>query len=154
MLKGVTEENLKMGLFMKVRHSHSKKTGKLFLPAQAWKGHRKKILTNLMRAADVGERSLEDQNLWPSVAQCRRFQRWSWQRGSTSGDELPISLSSSPLISCCFFLLAKAFSGQEAPGLCDALSCWVEVSLLGTRAGLGRLGSGSRQQHWDQPPDT
>lgn len=57
-LKGVIEDNLIMGLFMKVRHSSSKKIGEP-LPAQAWKGQEEKILTNLVRAADVRQRLLE-----------------------------------------------------------------------------------------------
>lgn len=43
MLKDITEDNLIMGLFVKMRHSSSEKIGEP-LPAQAWKGQGEKIL--------------------------------------------------------------------------------------------------------------
>lgn len=117
-LKGVIEENFKMGALMKVRHSCSKKIGEL-LPAQAWKGQGRKILTGLVRAAgaDVAGRSSEDQNLWPSVVQYCHFQSWSWQGGSPVGGKQPkvyilISLSFYPLVAFCF-LSAKPHSSQR-----------------------------------------
>lgn len=67
---------------MKVRHSSPGKVGEP-LPAKAWKWQKEEIPTNLVKATDVEERSLEDQNPWSKVIQGSHFQRWSSvERGS------------------------------------------------------------------------
>lgn len=139
MLKGVIEENLIVGLFMKVGQSSPKKNGEP-LPAWAWEGREGRILTNPLRAADVGERASEGWNLRPEVVQSCHLQRWSWQRGGTVRIKVLMFISSSPLISCWFFLTANSNRW-----LACAMHChWAEFSFLEAWIGLKRLGAVSR----------
>lgn len=66
-----------------------------------------KILTHLVRVADVGAGPLEDPNLWPEVGRAAPFKAAAGRKGAELGINILIPSSFCLLISCWSFPMAK-----------------------------------------------
>lgn len=117
MLKGVIEENLITGLFMKVRQSSPKKSGEPF-PARVWEGREGRILAS--------RRGLQMWEGWPQrIGTCdlRWFRAATFKGGAgIEGAQWGISPNIHLFLSPHLLLVFPNDQLQQVTGLCDALS--------------------------------